>query len=301
MFEEIRAAAQAPAVAVQLEHHLGTIGGVPVCAADVELPLLDNRSLAQVGLRTHPDHRRRGHATRMLAHLERLMRGRGRTVMTVMTDYAYESGPDGVGEPGVELLRGRGYTLALADVQRTVRLPIREDLLTGLLDEAAPRRAGSRLSQFGDRCPDELLESYGRLVGTLLTEAPSGGLTLEGELFDPDRVRHEEDVAIASGRTRLVTVALDAAGEVVAYTDIRVPRHEPGRAYQWGTLVHPDHRGHRLGVAVKAANHLLLQRSEPGVTEVVTDNAEVNVHMIAVNELLGYRPTGRCAEFQRTL
>ena len=138
-------------------------------------------------------------------------------------------------------------------------------------------------------------------MGTLVTEAPSGALTLESEFFDADRVRHEEDVAMAAGRSRIVTVALDDAGEVVAYTDIRVPRHEAGRAYQWGTLVHPAHRGHRLGVAVKAANHQLLQRQEPGVTEVITDNAEVNDHMIAVNELLGFRPTARCAEFQKTL
>jgi hypothetical protein len=37
------------------------------------------------------------------------------------------------------------------------------------------------------------------------------------------------------------------------------------------------------------------------VHEVVTNNAEVNGHMIAVNELLGFRPTGRSAEFQKTV
>jgi GNAT superfamily N-acetyltransferase len=301
MYEEIRAAAQAPAVGSELVHLLGSVDGVPVSGADVELPLMDNRGLAEVGLRTHPEHRRRGYAGTMLAHVEALLVQRGRSLVTVYADCAYESGPTGAGDPGVEFLRHRGYSIALCDVQRAVDLPIPEERLTGLLEEAAPHHVGYTLRQFGDRCPDELLESYGRLVGTLITEAPSGELTLEEEVFDARRLRHEEDVTMAAGRTRVVTVALDPAGEVVAYTDIRVPRHEPGRAYQWGTLVHPAHRGHRLGTAVKAANHLLLQRQEPSVTQVITENAEVNDHMVAVNDRLGFRPTARCVELHKAL
>jgi hypothetical protein len=47
--------------------------------------------------------------------------------------------------------------------------------------------------------------------------------------------------------------------------------------------------------------HRLLQSRYPVVHEVVTFNAEVNDHMIAVNELLGYRPTARSAEFHKTV
>ena len=52
---------------------------------------------------------------------------------------------------------------------------------------------------------------------------------------------------------------------MVAYTDIATTVHEPGRAYQWGTLVRGDARGHRLGLAVKVANLRLLQRERPDV------------------------------------
>ena len=51
---------------------------------------------------------------------------------------------------------------------------------------------------------------------------------------------------------------------MVAYTDIATTVHEPGRAYQWGTLVRRDARGHRLGLAVKVANLRLLQDDVPG-------------------------------------
>ena len=90
--------------------------------------------------------------------------------------------------------------------------------------------------------------------------------------------------------------------DLVAYTDIVVTVHESERAYQWGTLVRPDHRGHRLGLAVKVANLRLLQETQPQITTVVTFNADVNAPMVAVNEQLGFRPVqwlGEAAEEAR--
>ena len=301
MYEEIRAEARAPAVGQQFLLILGSVDGAPVSSAEVRLPLMDNLELADVGLRTLPEHRRQGYGEALLTHVEALVAGRGRRVVTFYVPCAYEAGPTGAGESGVEFLRHRGYGVAQSEVQRALHLPVDEQLLTRLLDEAEPHHRDYTLRQFGDHCPDDLLESYGRLVGTLVTEAPTGGLALEDEVFDAQRLRHEEDLAIAAGRTRVVTVALDRGGEVVAYTEIQVPRHEPGRAYQWGTLVHPAHRGHRLGIAVKAANHLRLQQQEPSVTEVITENAEVNDHMIGINDLLGFRPTARGVDLQKRL
>jgi hypothetical protein len=86
---------------------------------------------------------------------------------------------------------------------------------------------------------------------------------------------------------------------VVAYTMIQVDR--AGRAFQWGTLVRGADRGHRLGLAVKVANHRMLQDRRPDLRRVSTYNAEVNAHMVAVNELLGFRPVERLGEFQRRL
>ncbi len=40
-------------------------------------------------------------------------------------------------------------------------------------------------------------------------------------------------------------------GVVVAYADASVPGGDARHVDQYGTLVHPDHRGHRLGMAVK--------------------------------------------------
>ena len=103
------------------------------------------------------------------------------------------------------------------------------------------------------------------------------------------------------GAPKVNTVALDASGQVVAYTDVATTVHEPGKAYQWGTLVRRDARGHRLGLALKVANLRLLQRARPDVRRLTTWNAEVNSHMVGVNERLGFVPVARLGEFQKRL
>jgi hypothetical protein len=87
----------------------------------------------------------------------------------------------------------------------------------------------------------------------------------------------------------------------VGYTDIGVNVEQPRVGYQWDTIVLAEHRGHRLGLLLKLANLELLVRTAPGVELVNTWNAEINSHMIAVNEALGFRPVDRWREWQLDL
>ncbi len=300
-YEELRGVAQAPPVARELISVVGETAGRVVAVGRLGLNLKDNVASTDLVVHVHPGWRRRGFGSQVLAHLEELARQRGRSVAVVPVDYAYDAGAGGRGEPPVEFVHAAGYTPALEEVQRSLALPVDEALLAELAEECRPHHRDYTLTSWAGRCPDELIESYGRLFGTLVTEAPAGELVIEEEVYDAARIRHDEELARAQGRSRHTTVALDGDREVVAYTDVAVASHDPGKAFQWGTLVHPDHRGHRLGLAVKVANHAVLQRQHPDVTRVITWNAEVNAHMIAVNERLGYRPTGRSAQWQKRL
>jgi len=85
----------------------------------------------------------------------------------------------------------------------------------------------------------------------------------------------------------------------VAYSELVLPGFDPGHVYQWGTLVRPEHRGHRLGMATKVHNLRLFQRDHPGPALLMTYNAEVNRPMIAVNEAMGFRPVQRLGEFHK--
>jgi GNAT superfamily N-acetyltransferase len=301
VYEEARATAQAPPVANERVFLSGLVDGDVVCVAQVVLPLKDNLDHVDFHVHTHPDHRRRGYATAMLAHVEALGAQRGRTHLVVMVDHPYDLGATGAGEPGVEFLRAHGFTHSLGEVQSACPLPVRGEVLDELVTEAAAHHEGYTLRSFVDRCPDDLLVSFGRAMGMLVTEAPTGTLQYEPEVFDEERIRSQEAMMAEAGRTGYFTVALDRSDDVVAYTQLVVPRFDPGRAYQWGTLVHPAHRGHRLGLAVKAVNLRLLQENESDLSSVITYNAEVNDHMIAVNRRFGFEPVARSAELEKVL
>ena len=63
----------------------------------------------------------------------------------------------------------------------------------------------------------------------------------------------------------------------------------PGWAHQGITAVLPAHRGHRLGLLTKTEMLYLLITRAPEVRRILTRNAGVNEHMVAINEQLGYQ------------
>ncbi|MFC7494625.1 MULTISPECIES: GNAT family N-acetyltransferase [unclassified Nocardioides] len=297
--EEVRALMQATVTKHWVQGYAGVVDGEVVSSGWVRTPLLDNVERAEMVVHTVPAHRRRGYGTAMLEHLEQVAAERDRTILVGEAAWRFDAGPSGSGEPGVEFAGARGFELALGDVKRTLALPADEAVLEALAAGAAEKHAGYTLRSFVGPVPDDLLDGWSRLSAELLTEAPTGALDVEAESTDPVVVRENEEILARQGRTKYNTVALAPDGELVAFTDIATTVHEPGRAYQWGTLVRRDARGHRLGLAVKVANLRLLQSEAPDITVLTTYNAEVNRHMIEVNERLGFTPVARLGEFQK--
>ncbi len=242
----------------------------------------------------------------MLAHVEDQARARGRERLTAEVMWPYEAGADGTGSDELAWARRQGFELGLVDVQRRLPLPVPDELLDALAAEAAAHHEGYELRSFTGPIPESLAEGWVALDATLMTEAPMGDIEREAQTADVARLRAEEALIAKQGRVKVNTVALappDDSGEreLVAYTDIALTVHESERAYQWGTLVRTDHRGHRLGLAVKLANVRLLQEAHPQITTVVTYNADVNAPMVAVNERLGFRPVQWLGELQKKL
>jgi GNAT superfamily N-acetyltransferase len=280
---------------------VGRLGDRVVATGFLEASLLDNLESAYVEVTVHPDHLRSGHGSAMLARLEEFALGRGRRVLRSEAAWPHELGSEGDGTAGREFARARGYDLGLVDVKRTLDVPVPESLLDTLAAEAAAYHRDYTLRSFVGAVPDDLLQGWAELSASLMTEAPAGDIEREPEVVDVEAVREREALTAKQGRKKYNTVALDATGAVVAYTDIAVSGYERGRAYQWGTLVRPADRGHRLGLAIKVANLQLLQQDTSDVSQVFTWNAEVNDHMIGVNERLGFRPVEYSGEFQKKL
>lgn len=276
-------------------------GGATAAVGWVTTPLQDNPQLASVELYTHPDHRGRGHGSALLTHLERVAGERGRSILVSEVPYPYAAPADGAGETGPDFLTRRGWEFGLGDVKRTLALPVAEERLDRLAARAAPHHAAYRLETFTGPVPDAWAEQYAALAATLMTEAPTGELDLEPESPDVAILRSTEETLAQQGRTRYTTLAFHDSGVLAGLTDLVTSAHDAGRAYQWGTMVDRAHRGRRLGLALKVANLRAFQRARADTRTVVTYNAEVNAHMIGVNELLGFVPVERLGEFQKRL
>lgn len=167
---------------------------------------------------------------------------------------------------------------------------------------AAATPAGYCLVQWLDRCPDALVEGAARLAGRMTTDAPLGDMDYAPERWDVDRYRSSEADAAARGRLRVATAVVhEATGELAGITDIGVNRSRPEIAYQWDTIVDPDHRGHGLGRVLKQANHRQLFDAVEAVRWINTWNAASNSHMVQVNDTLGFQPMERWLEWQLDL
>lgn len=158
---------------------------------------------------------------------------------------------------------------------------------------AAPGgRAAYRTRTWQGATPPELRAGMARLRNRMSTDTPTGGIDYGEEAWDEAEVAALDERHSALGTVRLTTVALDPSGAPVAYTELDHDPDVPAGATQDDTLVHAEHRGHGLGLRVKATNLLALREAVPTVERVHTWNAAENTHMLAINTSLGFREAG---------
>jgi GNAT superfamily N-acetyltransferase len=149
--------------------------------------------------------------------------------------------------------------------------------------------------------PDDLVESLCLLLGQLAVDAPTGQVDFEEEDVTPQRYAEMVASTAAMGRIRYETVALTSERLVVAQTTLSMPLEGSTTVYQWGTFVHREHRGHRLGLATKAVNLRAVQAARGDLTLLTTENGETNAYMVSINERMGFRPIEVSAEFIKRL
>jgi GNAT superfamily N-acetyltransferase len=153
-----------------------------------------------------------------------------------------------------------------------------------------------------DGIPDSWLDDRAELQRRMSTDAPLGDLQLEEEDWDADRMRGDYEVLASMGRRVVETVARHVGtGRLVGYTQVQVSPETPRLGYQQDTLVVREHRGHALGLRLKAANTLAVVEHLPELTAIRTWNADDNAHMLAVNQRLGYAVDAHRREWQKVL
>lgn len=269
-------------------------GGRVIGSVEVLLPVLDNPRLALLWLAVEPDHRRFGIGTALLEEAERIAVGEGRTVLAAETEWM-EGGSDESGEFAAR----HGYANAQTVLRSEQALPADRATLTAL---ARPDDNDYVVESFVDEMPEHWLDDRAVLQQRMSTDAPLDDLELEEEVWDADRLRREQAAARLAGRRVVESVARHVpSGRLVGFTTIDVSAGTPHLGYQQDTLVLTEHRGHALGLRLKAANALRLMDELPEVTAIRTWNAASNDHMLAVNRQLGYVVDGYSREWQKVM
>jgi Acetyltransferase (GNAT) family len=193
--------------------------------------------------------------------------------------------------PEVRFLLGNGYRLE--QVVRASRLALPTDVTARLAHSVAAAGPDYAIHHWVGRTPARWRADLAALRQVMSVEEPSAGLEEPEDVWTTDRLVADEARFEASPRT-LVVCAVEhvPTGYLAGFTALSVPAETDRSVSQQDTLVLREHRGHRLGMLLKLANLVEVQRRSPRHPSVITFNAEENWHMLDVNEAIGFVPIG---------
>jgi GNAT superfamily N-acetyltransferase len=267
----------------------------------MEFPLRDNLHSVEITVAVHPSQRRRGAGTALVERMGELARADGRRVLNVLVDVPLaqvDTHASSYFGPKV------GFESTLSGNSRILDVPVDPVRLDALRQDVATARHAADYTTltFQDPWPEEFVGDECELLRVMSTDEPAGDGEREEEVWDADRLAENDAIRRARGIAKLTAVARhEPTGRLVALSEIGVADDTPGQAWQQITVVHPEHRGHRLGLAVKIANLDFLAERAPQVRFIVTGNAKVNTPMIAVNDMLGFKVNGEGRFWQKHL
>lgn len=293
--------------------------------AFVQFPLQENKHLAFVYLWVQPHARGRGIGTALKEALREAILASGRSTAQVWVTGAVVPQdapgaivpPTGFGAvdgklPAIRWLLELGFQFEQVERISTLTIPPagpdREEWLAGVLrfrDHAAAHASGYRLVTWTGPTPEHHLEGMAQLRRRMSVDMPTGGLSFDADDFTAERIAYNDQRALAKGMIWVTVAAVaeaggepdaggrsEARGELVAYTVLEWPRPDSEGIWQEDTFVHGEHRGHRLGMLIKAEMLLGLHAHNPRAARIHTWNADENSFMLSINQSLGFVPVG---------
>ena len=266
----------------------------PVGLLRVDVPKHDNRHVVYAEITVHPQARRQGHGSRLMAALVDLAGRLGRSTLWIGTA---QDAP-----AGNAFLAAHGFTPASTDARRhQVLADVTWSEIERLESGAAGRAADYALERLQLPHDDDLLQALVEVTAAI-NDAPMGTLEHEEEVFDLQRLRDAQTSWLLRGvRLYRVVARHRASGELAGHSYLVVDPEQDEFGYQADTTVARPHRGHQLGLALKIEMMRWLAEAEPQIRLVETWNNADNAFMIRVNEALGYRLSRTFTLYQRVL
>lgn len=282
--------------------------------ARVNFPLQSNEHQAQISITVRPSARGQGLGTALLATAMNFAHQHNRHTLISFTPHGSEpptgasalESPTGSGrvpvkDPGTKLALSHGFQLEQVIRHSLISVPLPAKTLEEI-GSKPQARAGSdyRMLTWVNDIPVEHRAAWARLFTAISIDIPHGELKIEEDAWDADRVADFVVGQAAAGRGFLASaVEHIPSGELAGLTMFDYELRNEAVVFQDETIVLRAHRGHRLGLWLKATNLQALPLHRPGACRVHTFNAQENEHMLAINDAFGFQVRSVEGNWQR--
>jgi len=242
--------------------------------------------------------------TELVVSAKHRRKGVGRALLRALVDAVADQGDDLVlmtqttdrVPAGSEFARAIGADPGLE--MKTNQLDLSKVDRAKVEEWAAIAPEGYRLARIDDRVPAGLVAPY-IAASNGMNDAPRGELKVADWKLTEEQIRERESWFKQTGSEWWLLVALhEATGEGAGFTEVTYDPKISHVIWQQGTAVLDPHRGHRLGIWMKAVMLKRILDERPKALFIRTGNANTNAQTLAINTQLGFKPAWSAALWQ---